>query len=669
MPRVKQILVTREEKIYKDEPKNELEFQDDENQQEEEEFFKNEPNSREKHDKNDEIPKPNHDEADEIISESKNDLKKLLRLQRDFKCDKCNFTFYEEKRLKKHISQIHDGQKKHPCEVCDKKFTSSYYLKDHLYNMHYAVYLKRNYIFGIEENKNETESDFEQKPNPKPKSNYEIKNLELKEGKLDLPFGQKLDKIQILKGELKKLLYQQKSSENNPTAGDNSQEILSPNESNDQFEDPILNESSQKNQGDNPGYTQDDNPTDKPEGDNSKKIKEELSSNSFLEDNIRKIRLEDTDLEQKFDHQNLESPKPLKDSLVCENCKQLYTFKSFFLHLRSVKNCSNEGKSCRDHYGDIYENGGSKLQNLVKAYEKMIQISKTCEYCGKEFTRVSTLTYHKRVDHEGLPYNQCDRCKKSFTSKSSLKYHIKYVHEGQRDVSCDICGKEFTRKTELDRHTKNVHEGKREHICNICGNKAYAHKRSLIDHIKVYHEGIKPLKKHKCHLCSFKFSFKFDLTRHLSTFACQKMECEKCHAKIRIRNHKNHLKYCGRAKLKCHLCDRSFYSSNLLSEHIQIVHEGHQLYPYKCQSCGKPFAKELNLERHIQAIHEDPKDYKCDECPKRFSKESRLKVHIRNMHDGRYTNKCDFCGQTKSTSKAFVGPHSPGAQSGRGTFT
>ena len=57
MPRVKQILVTREEKIFKDEPKNELEFKDDENQQEEEEFFKNEPNSREKHDKNDEIPK------------------------------------------------------------------------------------------------------------------------------------------------------------------------------------------------------------------------------------------------------------------------------------------------------------------------------------------------------------------------------------------------------------------------------------------------------------------------------------------------------------------------------------------------------------------------------------------------------------------------------------
>ena len=197
MPRVKQILVTREEKIFKDEPKNELEFQDDENQQEEEEFFKNEPNSREKHDKIDKIPKPNHDEADEIISESKNDLKKLLRLQRDFKCDKCNFTFYEEKRLKKHISQIHDGHKKHPCEVCDKKFTSSYYLKEHLYNLHYAVYLKRNYIFGIEEHKNETEPDFEQKPNPNPKPelNYEIKNLELKEGKLDLSFGQKLDKI------------------------------------------------------------------------------------------------------------------------------------------------------------------------------------------------------------------------------------------------------------------------------------------------------------------------------------------------------------------------------------------------------------------------------------------------------------------------------------------
>ena len=126
----------------------------------------------------------------------------------------------------------------------------------------------------------------------------------------------------------------------------------------------------------------------------------------------------------------------------------------------------------------------------------------------------------------------------------------------------------------MDRHINSVHEGNRV-TCNICG-KSYADKRRVIEHMKIRHEGIKPIKNYKCDLCGKEFCKKFDLTRHSSTFACQKIECEKCHAKIRSQNKKTHLKYCGRAKRKCHLCEKSFFQSKLLAEHIQTVHEGKQ---------------------------------------------------------------------------------------------
>lgn len=48
------------------------------------------------------------------------------------KCEQCDKIFSRQKDLRRHISTVHDGVKKHKCEKCDKGFTTKHALTYHL---------------------------------------------------------------------------------------------------------------------------------------------------------------------------------------------------------------------------------------------------------------------------------------------------------------------------------------------------------------------------------------------------------------------------------------------------------------------------------------------------------------------------------------------------------
>ena len=55
--------------------------------------------------------------------------------QKDHKCNSCEKSFSEAHNLNVHI-KVHNGQKDHKCDLCEKSFSTSGYLKKHINVQH-----------------------------------------------------------------------------------------------------------------------------------------------------------------------------------------------------------------------------------------------------------------------------------------------------------------------------------------------------------------------------------------------------------------------------------------------------------------------------------------------------------------------------------------------------
>lgn len=149
-------------------------------------------------------------------------------------------------------------------------------------------------------------------------------------------------------------------------------------------------------------------------------------------------------------------------NFVCNICgKRLKRQSSLDLHLRQHTGTKNYMcDACDATYFTASALRNHKVNKHMEVKETFL-----CTFCGKGFTKKANLESHITL-HTGEKRYNCTQCDKKFRSHSVYQNHLRY-HKGKKEFVCTYCGKAFMQKSHLQRHTA-THTGERNHICPVC---------------------------------------------------------------------------------------------------------------------------------------------------------------------------------------------------------
>jgi hypothetical protein len=81
----------------------------------------------------------------------------------------------------------------------------------------------------------------------------------------------------------------------------------------------------------------------------------------------------------------------------------------------------------------------------------------SCEICGESFTRSHHLVDHQKRHSNEKPFT-CNLCGKNFVRRTTLDVHMKTRHSSAKLFECGICGSRFARSDVLKRHMQGTHK-------------------------------------------------------------------------------------------------------------------------------------------------------------------------------------------------------------------
>ena len=297
---------------------------------------------------------------------------------------------------------------------------------------------------------------------------------------------------------------------------------------------------------------------------------------------------------------------------------------------------------------NMYFRSEAKMMTHVDRHHgpKQEQNSKhTCNICFETFEKAGAKYYHISKYHTEKP--PCPQCGKSFFQRN-LKEHIKQAHTERiykQPKTCEICGKVFTRYKDFHSH-KTLHKVKLENfvksdkkwlnkfaeICNC--DIDLPNKSSKIEHMKSVHEGYQ-----HCPRCE-KFVKNIDEMEHRCIKKKAKQieeptDCPHCGKSYKKAALWYHIKVDhDNEPVACEVCGKVFQSYIHKRSHVSSVHKEKEA----CSQCGK-VVSDMNM--HIANVHtpEENKKHKCEYCGKGFVDSDKLKNHM-NIHLNTRPYKC-----------------------------
>lgn len=100
----------------------------------------------------------------------------------------------------------------------------------------------------------------------------------------------------------------------------------------------------------------------------------------------------------------------------------------------------------------------------------------SCRVCGARFSVASNCRRHER-GHE-RPRLQCSVCQRMFVSTTTFDRHMAKHERENNSRTCEACGRTFSRQRDLRRHIACSH-GELRFTCEACGRAfGYAFNRN-----------------------------------------------------------------------------------------------------------------------------------------------------------------------------------------------
>ncbi|XP_078386813.1 PR domain zinc finger protein 10 isoform X1 [Cetorhinus maximus] len=241
----------------------------------------------------------------------------------------------------------------------------------------------------------------------------------------------------------------------------------------------------------------------------------------------------------------------------------------------------------------------------------------TCPSCKKQFPDFIQIKKHIRSFHSEKIY-QCTECDKAFCRPDKLRLHM-LRHSDRKDFLCSTCGKQFKRKDKLKEHMQRMHNPEREakNAGRIHKSKPFKPKIPSTDYESFMF---------KCRACMMGFRRRGMLVNHLS----------KRHPDIRIDDvpeltlpiiKPNRDYY-------CQYCDKVYKSASKRKAHILKNHPGAELPPsIRKLRPAAPGEPDPMLSTHTQlkgTIATLP--VCCPHCCKQYSSKAKMVQHIRKKH-------------------------------------
>ena len=376
-----------------------------------------------------------------------------MAIDNKFQCEPCVKSFKEERRLKQHISVVHEGLKPFPCNQCDKKYTDSTPLRNHKLVAH-----------------------TEKKNLPCPECSKVFAN---KPG-LDHHFR----RSHILKNEKRSCKYCQKSL--------HIYTIPSHERDHENKEKGIFN----------------CGPCDRtfPRQLELKKHNRIYHEQSKYYSNDNKCQLCGKVYKQReyllkhirYIHQNSEAGK-----WICEICKKEFSqYGPLSIHRKNHYDTNVDCSVCKK----TLSNGSTLKSHIQQVHPTNV---KECPICQKKVTYFAYTKHVKRHSNKQTK-QKCIFCDYTTEQKGNLKKHISRIHlrensdaKGKKrisltqhiklnhpkeDFSCHLCTQKFKKETVLRHHTKMVHvkEKTLDFECKFC-EKRFTGKRNRDSHIKNFH--------------------------------------------------------------------------------------------------------------------------------------------------------------------------------------